>query len=620
MSETTNDVILEAKNLTKVYPIRGSALLPKNRKAVHAVDGVSFQLRRGKTLGLVGESGCGKSTTGRLLVGIETPTGGEVLYEGEDLLKMKKEAFKKARLNLQMIFQDPYASLNPRKRVVDILTAPILYHGLETKDTVDKRVEELLEMVGLPKSAKARYPHEFSGGQRQRITIARALALKPEVIVCDEPVSALDASIQAQILNLLRSLQKELGVTYLFIAHGLGAVHYISDEIAVMYLGRIVETGEGQEVFQCRPWIPKSGGRSRCRTARCPLPSTFQRAAALQSAAPMRHRSAGAGSRSSYRSPAGRRGTLPPAGIPLGGRTPERRPEMGKYIAKRLLIALAVLFGITIVDYAIMSLAGNPLQIIGAGPKVNQAAVAQKAENWGLNDPVVVQYFRWLSETLHGNLGTSYKSYEPVSSMIASHLGPTLILMTSALILALVIAVFAGIYSAVHQHSKADYVIVTLAFLGQSIPQFFLGLVLIFPSLLRHAASGKRGKRGAVSVSDPSLHRACRGDGRKRCPVHPLEYAGDPEQGLSENSTGKGNRQEACDLQARPAQCPDPDHHGDRHGDSESLWRLHRRGAGLLLAGTGSHDHECGPAAGLSRDHGDVPSDCGGGSCHQPCD
>lgn len=249
MSEKNTDVILEARNLSRVFPIRGSALLPKNRKVVHAVDGVSFQLKRGKTLGLVGESGCGKSTTGRLLVGIDAPTGGEVLYQGEDLLKMKKEAFQKARLNLQMIFQDPYASLNPRKRVVDILSAPILYHGLETKDTVDKRVEELLEMVGLPKSAKARYPHEFSGGQRQRITIARALALKPEVIVCDEPVSALDASIQAQILNLLRSLQRELGVTYLFIAHGLGAVHYVSDEIAVMYLGRIVETGEGQEVF-----------------------------------------------------------------------------------------------------------------------------------------------------------------------------------------------------------------------------------------------------------------------------------------------------------------------------------------------------------------------------------
>ncbi|MGN1022011.1 MAG: ABC transporter ATP-binding protein [Lachnospiraceae bacterium] len=249
MSEKNQEVILEAKNLTRVFPIRGSALLPKNRKVVHAVDGVSFQLKRGKTLGLVGESGCGKSTTGRLLVGIDTPTGGEVLYEGEDLLKMKKEEFRKARLNLQMIFQDPYASLNPRKRVIDILSAPMLYHGLETRDTVDKRVDALLEMVGLPKSAKARYPHEFSGGQRQRITIARALALKPEVIVCDEPVSALDASIQAQILNLLRSLQKELGVTYLFIAHGLGAVHYISDEIAVMYLGRIVETGEGQEVF-----------------------------------------------------------------------------------------------------------------------------------------------------------------------------------------------------------------------------------------------------------------------------------------------------------------------------------------------------------------------------------
>ncbi|MDD5849921.1 MAG: ABC transporter permease [Firmicutes bacterium] len=153
---------------------------------------------------------------------------------------------------------------------------------------------------------------------------------------------------------------------------------------------------------------------------------------------------------------------------------------MAKYILKRLLIALVVLFGITIVDYAIMSLAGNPLEIISGGPKVNQAAVAQRAQNWGLNDPVVVQYFRWLSQTLQGNLGYSYKSYEPVSSMIASHLGPTLILMSSALVLAMIIAIFAGIYSAVHQHSKADYVIVTLAFLGQSIPQFFLGLVLIF--------------------------------------------------------------------------------------------------------------------------------------------
>lgn len=248
MPET--EIILEARGLRKYYPVRQSALLAKNQKKLHAVDGVSFSLRRGKTLGLVGESGCGKSTTGRLLVGIEAPSEGEVLYRGKDLLKLSGREFRSARINLQMIFQDPYASLNPRKRVVDILSAPMLYHGLETRETVGRRVDELLETVGLPRSAKARYPHEFSGGQRQRITIARALALKPEVIVCDEPVSALDASIQAQILNLLRSLQKELGVTYLFIAHGLGAVHYISDEIAVMYLGRIVETGEAGEVFR----------------------------------------------------------------------------------------------------------------------------------------------------------------------------------------------------------------------------------------------------------------------------------------------------------------------------------------------------------------------------------
>ena len=233
--------LLRAEHLVKEFPLKGGT--------VHAVSDVSFTIEKGETLGLVGESGCGKSTLGKLLLDLIPPTSGKVWFKDRDLSTLKGEPLRALRRGMQMIFQDPYASLNPRKRVVDILTAPILYHGLETKDTVDQRVEELLEMVGLPKSAKARYPHEFSGGQRQRITIARALALKPEVIVCDEPVSALDASIQAQILNLLRSLQKELGVTYLFIAHGLGAVHYISDEIAVMYLGRIVETGEGQEVF-----------------------------------------------------------------------------------------------------------------------------------------------------------------------------------------------------------------------------------------------------------------------------------------------------------------------------------------------------------------------------------
>ncbi|MEE1114675.1 MAG: ABC transporter ATP-binding protein, partial [Eubacterium sp.] len=197
-----------------------------------------------------GESGCGKSTVGRLLVGIEKPTSGEILYRGQDLVHMSGKNIGAIRTELQMIFQDSYSSLNPRKRVYDILSEPMLYHKLADRSTVDARVDELLEEVGLPKNAKRRYPHEFSGGQRQRISIARALSLNPSLIVCDEPVSALDMSIQAQILNLLKDLQDRLGVTYLFIAHGLGAVHYVSQRIAVMYLGQIVEMGESDEVFR----------------------------------------------------------------------------------------------------------------------------------------------------------------------------------------------------------------------------------------------------------------------------------------------------------------------------------------------------------------------------------
>lgn len=247
MSKQQNPLI-QVKDLKKYYPVK-TGIIPHVTDYVKAVDGVSFSIYEGEILGLVGESGCGKTTIGKLLTGLEKPTEGAILYRGMDILDWTAKEQKKYRTKIQMIFQDPYSSLNPRKHIYEILAAPMLYHGISDKQTVEKDVKELLEMVGMPQSALGRYPHEFSGGQRQRIGIARALSLKPEFIVCDEPVSALDVSVQAQILNLLKSLQKELQLTLLFIGHGLGAVHYVSDRIAVMQNGRIVELGDAREVF-----------------------------------------------------------------------------------------------------------------------------------------------------------------------------------------------------------------------------------------------------------------------------------------------------------------------------------------------------------------------------------
>ena len=247
MSRQQNPLI-QVKDLKKYYPVK-TGIIPHVTDYVKAVDGVSFSIYEGEILGLVGESGCGKTTIGKLLTGLEKPTEGAILYRGMDILDWTAKEQKKYRTKIQMIFQDPYSSLNPRKHIYEILAAPMLYHGISDKQTVEKDVKELLEMVGMPQSALGRYPHEFSGGQRQRIGIAMALSLKPEFIVCDEPVSALDVSVQAQILNLLKSLQNELQLTLLFIGHGLGAVHYVSDRIAVMQNGRIVELGDAREVF-----------------------------------------------------------------------------------------------------------------------------------------------------------------------------------------------------------------------------------------------------------------------------------------------------------------------------------------------------------------------------------
>lgn len=249
MSTLQNEALIRVEDLKVYYPVKGGII---NHTVGHtkAVDGVSFSIMEGEILGLVGESGCGKSTIGRQLVGLERPTAGKIFFEGRDLSLLKKGQMQKIRTQLQMVFQDPYSSLNPRRHIYEILSQPMLYHGISTRETVEKDMVRILDMVGLSRNVLGRYPHEFSGGQRQRIGIARALSLNPRFIVCDEPVSALDVSIQAQILNLLRSLQKELNLTLLFVGHGLGAVNYVSDRIAVMYLGKIVEMGPAREIFR----------------------------------------------------------------------------------------------------------------------------------------------------------------------------------------------------------------------------------------------------------------------------------------------------------------------------------------------------------------------------------
>lgn len=250
-----SDALLQIQNLRMHFPVYKGAFIRKEVQRVKAVDGLSFDIMEGETLGLVGESGCGKSTTGRAIIQLYTPTEGSVKFKGKDLVGMSTSELHPYRRDLQMIFQDPYSSLNPRMTVGDIISEPIKVHNLESGDGIRRRVQELMETVGLDPRFIRRYPHEFSGGQRQRIGIARALASKPSFIVCDEPISALDVSIQAQVINLLEDLQKDFGLTYLFIAHDLAAVRQISTRIAVMYLGRMVELTSGEGLYK-KPMHP----------------------------------------------------------------------------------------------------------------------------------------------------------------------------------------------------------------------------------------------------------------------------------------------------------------------------------------------------------------------------
>ncbi|KAB2336737.1 ATP-binding cassette domain-containing protein [Cytobacillus depressus] len=253
-NEIEKKIIMEVRNLKKHFEIT-KGFIKKNTSLIRAVDNLSFEVYEGETLGIVGESGCGKSTTGQLMLGLLDATDGHIYFNNKDIAALSQEELRRARRDLQVIFQDPYSSLNPRMTVEEIIGEPLVVHKIASGRELKEKVIELMGLVGLGEHQLKRYPHEFSGGQRQRIGIARALALRPKVIVCDEAVSALDVSIQAQILNLLKKLQKELDLTYIFIAHGLPVVRHISDRIGVMYLGRMVELADRDEIFE-RPLHP----------------------------------------------------------------------------------------------------------------------------------------------------------------------------------------------------------------------------------------------------------------------------------------------------------------------------------------------------------------------------
>ena len=462
------------------FPVGGG--LFRKAGVLRAVEDVSLEIGAGETLALVGESGSGKSTLGSVLAGLRAPTAGVVSFRDRPL---DAAGWREARKQIQVVFQDPYSALDPRMPVSSIIAEPLRINRIGTARERQARAAELVGQVGLPTDALNRYPHEFSGGQRQRIAIARALAPSPELIIADEPLSALDVSIQSQVLNLMKALQAQHGLAYLFISHDLAVVHHLVDRVAVLYLGRLVEIAPREALF-ARPSHPYTAllldavpriGRRRERGSsmirgEMPSPLAPPPGCVFTRAAPRRRRCAGWRRRSWRRRRGGRRSWR---------RATSRNRRMGRFILTRSLQALLVLLVMSFVIYSLIGLMpGDPLDVmIASNPGATPEVVAHLRAIYGLDQPLVLRYWHWLLSALVGNFGYSRTYSQPVLLVLLPALWVTCKLMVISFTISVVASLLLGIVAALRPGGIVDSLISLLAFAGISVPVFWLALVLI---------------------------------------------------------------------------------------------------------------------------------------------